>query len=157
MAATSENFYITTDAEPTLFEAMSSISEEREMWLAAIEDEFQSIASKQTWHMDDSQKDTSLPTHVVVQIRRDESGNLDYFKAWIVAGGDHQILGQNNMETYAPVDAITAMQLFLHLVLCQGFYIAQINIKTAFFNDVLTEDAWGTSPRGISGRSSRVY
>ena len=48
-AKCSTDITVTTSDEPTLGEAMSATPEEREMWLSAIDNEFDSLDSKQTW------------------------------------------------------------------------------------------------------------
>jgi len=87
MAASSPTITVTTGDDPTLKEAMDASPEERETWLSAIDEEFQSIADNETWEPDDAPKATPLPTHVVLNVKRKADGEVDRFKERIVAGG----------------------------------------------------------------------
>ena len=85
-AKCSTDITVTTSDKPTLGEAMSATPEEREMWLSAIDNEFYSLDSKQTWQLDHSPKEQTLPTHVVLKVKRRSDGTVERFKARIVAG-----------------------------------------------------------------------
>ena len=157
MSASSTEARITTGDDPTLSEALSASPEEREAWLHAIDEEFQSIEENDTWEFDDSPDGMPLPTHMVLNIKRDATGKVDRFKARLVAGGNHQVYGQNYLETYAPVVDFSLVRIFLYIVLSLGMFIAQVDIKTAFLNGALEEAIWVMSPRNIPGRPSRLY
>ena len=157
MAAASPNFTVTTADDPTLKEAMNATPEERGIWLNAIDEEFRSIVDNETWEPDDAPKETPLPTHVVLNVKRNAHGGVDRFKARLVAGGNHQTYGLNYLETYAPVVEFSAVRLFLYLVLYLGLFVGQVDVKSAFLNGSLAEDVWVMSPRGIPGLKPRVY
>lgn len=156
-AKSSDDFTVTTSDEPTLGEAMSATPEEREMWLSAIDDEFESLESKETWQLDDSRNDHALPTHVVLKVKRKSDGTVERFKARIVAGGNYQTYGEDYFETYAPVVSFPLVRIFLYLVLCMNMFVAQLDVKTAFLNGELDEDVWVMSPRGVHGKKSHCY
>lgn len=148
---------VTTSDDPTLKEAMGANSEEREAWLNAIDEEFQSIEDNDTWESVDAPKGVPLPTHVVLNVKRDANGEVDRFKARIVAGGNRQTYGVDYLDTYAPVVDFSIVRMFLYLVLSLGFFVGQVDIKTAFLNGRLDEDVWVMSPRGIPGMKCRIY
>ena len=62
-AKCSTDVTVRTSDEPTLGEAMSATPEEREMWLLAIDNEFDSLESKETWQLDDSPKENECPAN----------------------------------------------------------------------------------------------
>lgn len=86
---------LTTSDDPTLREAMSATPEERNLWQSAIDADFASLESKQTWKTDDSPGSQPLPTHVVLKIKRQSNGSIDRFKARVVAGGNFQTYGED--------------------------------------------------------------
>lgn len=94
---------ITTGDDPTLSEAMNASPDEREAWLNEIDEEFKSIDDNDSWEPSDEPDGMPLPTHPVLHIKRTAEGDLERFKARIVAGGNHQVYGQDYFETYAPV------------------------------------------------------
>ena len=156
-AQTSKQVTVTTSDEPTLTEALNATPEERELWKLAIDDEFQSLESKHTWFPDDAPTSQPLPTHVVLKVKRRPDGNIERFKARIVAGGNYQVYGENYKETYAPVVSFPLVRIFLYFVVCLKMFVTQLDVKTAFLNGELKEDVWVMSPRGIPGLKSRSY
>ena len=82
---------------------------------------------------------------------------MERFKARIVAGGNHQVYGDNYKETYAPVVSFTMVRIFLYLALCLQLCIGQLDVKSAFLKGELSESVWVMSPRGIPGMKSRCY
>lgn len=148
---------VTTSDDPMLREALSATPEERDMWESAINEEFQYLDSKHTWTPDDNPAAQPLPTHVMLKVKRKSDGNVERFKARVVAGGNLQTYGENYKETYAPVVSFALVRIFLYLVLCKHMQVAQLDVKTAFLNGDLSENVWVMSPRGIPGRKSRCY
>ena len=157
MSASPASIEVTTADDPTLGEALKATLEEREAWMNAIDDEFRSIENNHTWVQDDLPDAGPLPTHVVLNVKRDSAGKVDRFKARMVAGGNYQVYGENYSETYAPVVDFSVVRLFLYMVVSLGLAIVQVDVKTAFLNGDLEEDIWVMSPRNIPGRPSRVY
>lgn len=156
MSAKSTKINITTGDDPTLTDAMRSSPEEREAWLNAIDEEWKSIKENGTWIEDDEPQGVPLPTHVVLNIKRNSERQVDRFKARIVAGGNHQTYGVDYIETYAPVIDFSLVRMFLCLLLSLDLSVAQVDIKTAFLNGILEDNIWVISPRGIPGVKSRV-
>lgn len=153
----STNVTITTGDEPTLSEALKSTAEEEDLWLSAIDVDFQSLESKEDWYPDESPQSQPLPTHPVLKIKRNSGGNVERFRAHIVAGGNHQVYGENYKETHSPVVSFSLVRIFLYLTLCLGMSIFQVDMKKAFLNVDLSESVWVMSPRGIPGVRSRCY
>ena len=94
---------ITTSDDPTLTEAKASTAEERIHWEAAIDEEFRSFEDMDTWEPDEQPQSQPLPTHIVLNIKRMSEGSIDKFIGPIAAGGNFHILGENYLETFAPV------------------------------------------------------
>jgi len=152
-----EKIKITTSDDPTLSEIMNSTPEEQALWQAAIDDEFKSFKNKDTWTEDPNPKSQPLPTHMVFKIKRLSDGTVDRFRGRTVAGGNHQIFGENYFETYAPVVTFVLVRIFLYIALCLGMKRCQLDVKTAFLNGHLSVDIWVMSPRGIPGHPTRCY
>ena len=111
-AHVSDNIKLTTGDEPTLREAMSATPEERDLWESAIDDEFESLESKNTWVPDDNPGTQPLPTFPILRVKRKSDGSVDRFKARVVAGGNFQTYGENYKETYAPVVSFSLVRIF---------------------------------------------
>lgn len=156
-AIESSGIDVTTSDDPTLKEALSATVDEQGLWNLAIDDEFCSLDGKETWIEDDCPKSHPLPTHVILKVKRLANGQVDRFKARVVAGGNYQVYGENYMETHAPVVAFSVVRVFLYIALVRNMEMAQVDVKTAFLNGVLEEDIWVTSPRGIPNRPPKTY
>lgn len=113
--ARSVDVRVSTSDDPTLKEAMSSTSEERNLWIAAIEEEFKSLKENNTWVLDPNPKAQPLPTHVRLKIKRESDGAVERFKARLVVGGNIQIFGVNYLETYAPVVSFVIVRIFIRV------------------------------------------
>lgn len=157
MAAAAKDISITTSDEPTLGEALQATAKEHEAWTSAIHEEFSSLETKEMWQLDSTPGVKPLPTHIVLKVKRDGQGEVDRFRARIVAGGNHQRYGEDYMETYAPVVQFSLVRFFLCLALCVGMFVTQVDIETAFLNGELEEDVWVRSSRGVPGIASRLY
>ena len=73
----------------------------------------------------------------ILKIKRKADGSVERFKARCVAGGNHQTYGENYIETYAPVVSFTLVRIFLHLTLCLGMCIGQLDVYTVLFTKSL--------------------
>lgn len=148
---------ITTSDEPTLAEAMSATPKKLVMCLTAIGNEFESLNSKETWKLDDSQRQEALYSHVVLRVKRKSDGSTEPFKARIVANRNFQYHSNDYFESYAPDASFPLVRIFLCLVLYLNMFIAQLDMKTAYMNGLLDESVSVISPRGINGKTSRCY
>lgn len=76
----------TTCDDLTLGEALNASAEERDAWLRAFDEEMQSSEENHSWKVDENPKRVALLLHIVLSIKRDVDGNVDRFKACLVAG-----------------------------------------------------------------------
>jgi Reverse transcriptase (RNA-dependent DNA polymerase) len=97
-----------------------------------------------------------LPTHPVLQIKRNVNGEFQRCKTRIVVGGDHQEYGLNYTDTYAPVTEWTIVRLFLYLACVFSWEKIQVDVKTAFLNGELYEEVYVGTPRGMAGWPSKM-
>lgn len=156
-ALSNDNFKVTTSDDPTLSEIKSATPEERLQWDASIAEEFKAFEELETWELDDHPKSQPLPTHMVFKVKRKSNGNVERLRSRTVAGGNHQVFGENYLETYAPVVSFTLVRIFLYIALLLNMFKAQLDVKTAFLNGLLSEAIWVMSPKGIEGYPSRCY
>lgn len=126
---------------------MFASPDELEMWLSAVDKEFESSETKETWQPDYSPKDHTLPAHNVVKVKRKSDDIVERFKARIVAGGSYQSNGDDNFETYDPVVSFQLVRIFLYLVRCLNMFFVQLDVRTVFRNGELDENVWVMFPR----------
>ena len=72
----------------------------------------------------------------------DEFGNIVRNKAKLVAQGYTQIEGIDFDETFAPVARLESIRLLLVCACHAGFKLFQMDVKSAFLNGILHEEAY---------------
>jgi hypothetical protein len=84
----------------------------------------------------------------VYKIKTDAAGNLERYKARLVARGFSQIPGQDFDEVFSPVVRYDSMRLLLAISASRGWKPRQLDIKTAFLYGILKEEVYMQLPEG---------
>jgi len=117
-----------------------------QQWQEAIQVEFNSLEKNKTWLL------TPLPPNRkpisskwIFKIKTKADGNLDKYKARLVARGFTQIQGIDYTETFSPVVKLNSIKVLLALELSSikvlhNFEIHQLDVKTEFLNGFIEED-----------------
>ncbi|KAJ9553892.1 hypothetical protein OSB04_017937 [Centaurea solstitialis] len=127
--------------EPTSYREAVSGSES-EQWQEAMKAEMQSMYDNQVWELID------LPQHCravgrksVFKKKTDMDGNVHTFKARLVAKGFTQTHGIDYDETFSPVAMLKSIRILMAISAYFNYEIWQMDVKTAFLNGKLREDA----------------
>ncbi|SCV67782.1 BQ2448_5393 [Microbotryum intermedium] len=119
---------------PTYWEAMSS--EERGMWLLAIETEKAALAAKGTFspalHLPPGTP--IIKSKWVLAIKRDSEGRIEKYKARLVARGDMQKAGRDYKETFSPTGRAASHRLLLGLAIENEWETRQFDVSSAYLN-----------------------
>lgn len=75
-------------------------------------------------------------------------GNVEHFKARLVANGMQQVSGIDVTETFAPVIKPTSVKLILNFVVTWGWELRQFDISNVFLHDRLKEEVYMKQPLG---------
>jgi hypothetical protein len=81
----------------------------------------------------------ALPPHWVYNIKYNEVGNVQWFKARLLFGKTHQIKCTNNQATYAPTGPICHVGLALAIASKYNLDIHQLDVCAAFLRVDLDE------------------
>eukprot|EP00644_Phytophthora_capsici_P003159 jgi/Phyca11/103043/e_gw1.7.116.1 len=85
-------------------------------WMQAMQEELHAISSNATWEIVDIPSDGNLITAKwVFKIKFDNKGELERFKARLVARGFNQKYGVDFEGTFAPVLKIASLRLIVAL------------------------------------------
>ncbi|GJV17760.1 retrovirus-related pol polyprotein from transposon TNT 1-94 [Tanacetum coccineum] len=111
--------------------------------------ELQALESNSTWEL------TTLPagkipigSKWVFMIKFKAYGNIDIFKARVVAKGFTQKEGIDYKETFAPVVKMVSVRALLAVDVTKNWFIEQLDINNTFLHGDLYEEVYMTVPQG---------
>ena len=85
----------------------------------------------------------------VFRIKRGPDGNIQKYKARIVARGFTQIEGIDYDKMFTPVAKLASLRTILALATEQNLEIHQMDVKSAYLNGTLEEEIFMESPPGL--------
>ncbi|GJZ50286.1 putative ribonuclease H-like domain-containing protein [Tanacetum coccineum] len=93
------------------------------------------------------------------ELKLDELGGILKNKARLVTRGYHQEEGIYFEESFAPVARLEAVRIFLAYAAHMNMIVYQMDVKTAFLNDILREEVYVSQPDGFvdSNNPNHVY
>jgi hypothetical protein len=119
-------------------------------WQLAVAEELKSMEKNRVWDVVDKPNNRNIVTSRWVFVKKtDEHGNLERYKARLVARGFQQIPGQDFNETFAPVVRFTSIRAVIAIAAKHNMLIHQMDVKTAFLNGYLDEDIYMAIPDGV--------
>ena len=121
-----------TVTEPTTVEEAMSCSE-KEKWKEAMEAEFQSLQTNQVWDLVTPPKDCKvINSKWVFKCKLGEHGQVERYKAHVVAQGYSQRPGIDYEETFSPVVHFESVRSVMALAVHGNMKLHQMDVKTAF-------------------------
>ncbi|GKB42139.1 retrovirus-related pol polyprotein from transposon TNT 1-94, partial [Tanacetum coccineum] len=85
----------------------------------------------------------------IYKVKLDEMGGILKNKAHLVARGYRQEEGIDFEESFAPVARLDAIRIFLAYAAHMNMFVCQIDVKTAFLNDILRKEVYVSQPDGF--------
>jgi hypothetical protein len=83
-------------------------------------------------------------------------GEIERFKARLVARGFSQVQGEDFNETFAPTMRMDTLRIFLAIVAAENLECRQFDIKNAFTESPLRERVFLSAPQGVEVRKGYV-
>lgn len=92
-------------------------------------------------------------------MKRNPNGSIAKHKARLVAKGFLQRAGVGYSEVFAPVARIESIRLVVAIASAKGWPLFQLDVKSAFLNGPLVEEAYVTQPPGFEkkGQEEMVF
>nr|GEW97939.1 retrovirus-related Pol polyprotein from transposon TNT 1-94 [Tanacetum cinerariifolium] len=119
-------------------------------WIETMQEELNEFECLEVWEL------ISRPDKVMVitlkwiyKVKLDELGEILKNKARLVARGYRQEEGNYFEESFAPVASLDAIRIFLAFAAHMNMIVYQIDVKTAFLNDILREEVYVSQPDGF--------
>ena len=92
----------------------------------------------------------------IYKIKTCSDGSIERYKARLVAKGFTQEYGIDYEETFTPVAHISFVHALLAVVAASKWDLFQMDVKNAFLNGDLSEEAYMQPPSGLSVKSNKV-
>ena len=135
-------------------------SDESDYWTEAIHREYQSLEANGTCELVELPKGRkAIDSKWVFALKRDVYGNIERYKARLVARGFKQEEGVDYFETFSPVARTSSIRIILALVAMYDYELAQADAITAYLNSSLDEKLYMKQPEGfeVKGKEDKVY
>jgi hypothetical protein len=125
--------------EPTCFSQARKHAE----WRATMNAEFDALLKNGTWTLVPSSPVMNIVgSKWVFQIKRKADGQIERYKARLVAKWFHQQLEIDFVETYSPVVKPITIRTVLSIAVSAGWEIHQVDISNAFLHSRLQETVY---------------
>ena len=110
-------------------------------WQDAIKAELASLEANKTWTVVERPKDVNVVgCKWVLRMKKNAAGEVEKYKARLVARGFTQIYGVDFYETYAPVTRLSSLWLLLAMANRNGWPVDSFDFDSAYLNSVLSDD-----------------
>jgi hypothetical protein len=128
-------------------------------WIDAMQEEMNSLKANQTWELVNKPPDKNIVgSRWVYKSKRSRDGNINCFKARLVAQGFSQRFGQDYDEVFAPVLRQTTFRMLLSVAAMRNYVVHHFDVKTAFLNGKLDDVIYMRQPPGFEeeGQEEKV-
>ena len=123
-------------------------------WKLAMEQEYQALLKNQTWSLVPPPSNAKIiGCKWVFKLKHKLDGNIDRYKARLVAQGFHQTYGIDFFETFSPVVKPCTIRLVISIVVSSNRPIKQLDVHNAFLNGDLQEQVFMMQPPGFEDSS----
>ena len=143
-------FNMTSEGEPrNIREAMNS--PEASKWETAMKEEMDSLSQMNTWTLvpPSTEDHNIVDCKWIFKRKYNENGQIDRYKARVVARGFSQRYGIDYEDTFAPVVRLNTLRAMIALAVHKNMQIHQMDVKTAFLNGELKETVYMKQPPGM--------
>ena len=139
------NFCLFTDCDPISYK--ETVSDEK--WIQAMNEEIQSTEKNNTQELTTlSIGKKNIGVKWVYKIKYKPDGNVDRFKARLVAKSYKQKPSIDYFEVFAPISRLHIMRKIIALTTQKMWKIHQMGVKSTFLNGVLAKEVFVEQPPG---------
>ncbi|GJS67380.1 ribonuclease H-like domain-containing protein, partial [Tanacetum coccineum] len=126
-------------------------------WIDAMNQEMNALLRNGTWDIVELPKGRkAIGNKWIYKIKYQSSGEIDRFKARLVAQGFGQKEGIDYEETFSHVVKMVTVRCLLNIVVSQSWPIFQLDVNNAFLYDDLDEVVYMRPPEGYFSSGNRT-
>ncbi|GBM89165.1 Retrovirus-related Pol polyprotein from transposon TNT 1-94 [Araneus ventricosus] len=132
---------------------------EKQKWIESTEEEMKSLQKNETWKLVTPPSGKKvIGCRWTFKAKYDSKGNIERYKARLVAQGFSQKFGTDYDETFAPVVTYTTIRTFLAAAAYKNLNVTHVDIKTAFLHGNLEDEVYMSQPEGYieAGQEQKV-
>ncbi|KFK23163.1 hypothetical protein AALP_AAs62075U000100 [Arabis alpina] len=123
---------------------------EDKSWSNAVHDEVGAVQRNKTWYKVDLPKGKkAVSSKWVFTIKYLSNGDIERYKARLVAREFTQNYGEDFTDTFAPVAKLHTVRVVLSIATNLSWDIWQMDVKNAFLQGELEEEVYMTPPPGL--------
>jgi hypothetical protein len=120
-------------------------------WIDAMNDELKSMDQNKVWDIVELPEGyKTIGCKWVFKTKCDSKGNIERYKARLVAKEFTQKGGIDYNETFSPISKKDSLRIIMALVAHYDLELHQMDVKTAFLNGSLEEEVYMDQPEGFS-------
>jgi hypothetical protein len=124
-------------------------------WECAMQEEYDSLMANNTWTLEPLPvRRKPVSCKWVFKIKQGANGEVERYKARLVARGFTQTYRVDYNKTFAPVAKFTSIRCILALVALEDMEIHQMDVKTTFLNGKLEKEIYMEQPQGFMRQGS---
>ena len=122
-------------------------SSESSKWKQAFQWEYDSLMQHGTWELVLRPKGRKvIGSRWLFKVKRDEFGKVQRYKARFIVKGFTQVFGQDYTQTFTLVVRWQSVRTLFYIAVLLGMKCHQVDVKTAFLNEHVTEDIYMKQP-----------
>ncbi|GKB74092.1 ribonuclease H-like domain-containing protein, partial [Tanacetum coccineum] len=126
-------------------------------WTDAMNQEMDALLRNETWEIVELPKGRkAIGSKWIYNIKYQSSGEIDIFKARLVAQGFSQKEGIDYEETFSPVVKMVTVRCLLNIVVSMSWHVFQLDVNNAFLYGDLEETVYMKPPEGYFPSDNKV-
>lgn len=148
-----------SDSHKVFLAAITSVNEPKSFkeamqdknWRDAMQREIKALEENETWTLQTLPKGKhAIDSKWVYKIKYKPNGEIERYKARLVARGFTQIEGVDYHDTFAPVAKLVTIRTLITVAVKRNWLLHQLDVNNAFLHGDLQEEVYMKIPQGFS-------